>query len=142
METQGIVFCLERGNWNGHGGQQSFLTQEMASTSQGTPAAEAGTGPDFSHLPLWTQVEASYPRCLLWAATHQLRQAKVTLVIWLSSFVYCFQQFLLCTPCQLGINSQESQIGLEPTIPLSQVTLCIKWQNRKVQSQTFTMKGR
>ena len=55
--------------------------------------------PDFSHLPLWTQVEASYPRCLLWAVTHQVTQAKVILVIWLSSFVYCFQQFLLCTPC-------------------------------------------
>lgn len=50
METQVIVFCLERGNRNGHGDQQSFLTQEIASTSQGTPAAEAGTVPDFSHL--------------------------------------------------------------------------------------------
>lgn len=98
--------------------------------------------PDFSCPPLWTQVEASYLRCLVWAVTHHVTQAKVTLVVWLSLLVYCFQQFLLCTPCQLGINSQEAQISLEPTIPLSQVTLCIKWQHRKVQSQIFTMKGR
>lgn len=40
-----IVFCLEKGNLNGHGDQHSFLAWEIASTFQGTPAEEAGIVP-------------------------------------------------------------------------------------------------
>lgn len=40
-----IVFCLEKGNLNGHSDQQSFLAWEIASAFQGTPAEEASTVP-------------------------------------------------------------------------------------------------